>query len=255
MIKYASNSFLATKISFANEMARLCDFVGADISEVTAGMGLDSRIGGRFLDAGLGWGGSCFGKDLAALVSTAAEYGYRAELLSATISVNDAQRQLTVDKLLRQLKTLRGARICVLGLAFKPDTDDLRDSPSLEVARRLAEMGAFVTAFDPMVTELPGAPEIRMATDPYEAARGTDAIVLATEWPSLLTLDLDQLRDAMRGDVFFDGRNVFDAAAVRAAGFRYLGIGRSPSTRVRSRGDLPATAAVAGSYGNGSTSG
>jgi UDPglucose 6-dehydrogenase len=247
MIKYASNAFLATKISFANEMARLCDYTGADVTEVTAGMGLDARIGGRFLDAGLGWGGSCFGKDLSALVSTAAEYGYRAELLAATISVNNAQRRLTVDELLRQLKTLRGARVCVLGLAFKPDTDDVRDSPALEVACRLIAMGAFVSAYDPMVLNVPSAPEIRIADDPYEACRGADAIVLATEWPSLLTLDLERARKLMRGRVFFDGRNVFDPATVRRAGFRYVGIGRPFAALDAPRSDATVAARVVAS--------
>ncbi len=142
MIKYASNAFLATKISFANEISRISDFVGADVTEVTAGMGLDVRISERFLDAGLGWGGSCFGKDLSALVSTAGEYGYEPKLLEAAISVNEAQRQLVIDELLRDLRTLRGARICLLGLAFKPDTDDLRDSPALDIACRLVSKGA-----------------------------------------------------------------------------------------------------------------
>src|SRR5580698_7895299 len=149
MIKYASNAFLATKISFANEIARLCDYVGADVTEVTAGMGLDVRIGGRFLDAGLGWGGSCFGKDLSALITTANEYGYRPRILEGAVSVNESQRKYVVDLLLRHLKTLRGAKVCILGLSFKPHTDDLRDSPALDVATRLIGKGAFVAAYDP----------------------------------------------------------------------------------------------------------
>jgi len=226
MIKYASNAFLATKISFANEIARLCDFVGADITEVTAGMGLDTRIGGRFLDAGLGWGGSCFGKDLSALVSTAEEYGYRPRILEGSIAVNQSQRKYVVDELLRQLKTLRGTRICILGLAFKPDTDDLRDSPALDVASRLLDKGAFVTAYDPMVHAVPGVSDIRLMPDALTAAADADAVVLATEWPQFLTIDLAELRATMRGDLFFDGRNNFDPEVVRRAGLRYLGIGR-----------------------------
>jgi nucleotide sugar dehydrogenase len=229
MIKYASNAFLATKISFANEIARLCDFVDADITEVTAGMGLDARIGGRFLDAGLGWGGSCFGKDLAALISTAGEYGYHPKLLAGAVSVNDAQRQLVVDELLRNLKTLRGARVCLLGLAFKPDTDDLRDSPALDIACRLLAKGVFVSAYDPMVSSVPDVPAIRMMSDAFEAAAGADVIVLATEWPQFLSLDLPALRQRMRGDLFFDGRNDFDPDKVQRAGFRYVGIGRRAS--------------------------
>jgi nucleotide sugar dehydrogenase len=226
MIKYASNAFLATKISFANEIARLCDFVGADITEVTAGMGLDTRIGGRFLDAGLGWGGSCFGKDLSALVSTAEEYGYRPRILEGSIAVNQSQRKYVVDELLRQLKTLRGTKICILGLAFKPDTDDLRDSPALDVASRLLDKGAFVTAYDPMVHAVPEVADIRLMPNALLAAADADAIVLATEWPQFLTIDLAELRATMRGDIFFDGRNNFDPELVRGAGFRYLGIGR-----------------------------
>jgi UDPglucose 6-dehydrogenase len=229
MIKYASNAFLATKISFANEIARLCDFVGADITEVTAGMGLDTRIGGHFLDAGLGWGGSCFGKDLSALISTAGEYGYQPKILEGAISVNRAQRKYVVDELLRRLKTLRGAKICILGLAFKPDTDDLRDSPALDVACRLLDKGAFVSAFDPMVKDVPDVPDIRLMPDALGAAADADAIVVATEWPEFLSCDLTALRRAMRGDIFFDGRNNFDAELVEEAGFRYLGIGRGSS--------------------------
>jgi nucleotide sugar dehydrogenase len=226
MIKYASNAFLATKISFANEISRISDFVGADVTEVTAGMGLDVRISDRFLDAGLGWGGSCFGKDLSALIGTAAEYGYQPKILEAAISVNEAQRQLVIDELLRELRTLRGARICLLGLAFKPDTDDLRDSPALDIACRLASKGAIVTAYDPMVTSLPDAPDIRIMSGAHEAAVGADVIVVATEWRQFLALDLPLLRKGMRGDLFLDGRNNFDPDTVQRAGFRYLGIGR-----------------------------
>jgi nucleotide sugar dehydrogenase len=226
MTKYASNAFLATKISFANEIARLCDFVGADVTAVTEGMGLDQRIGGRFLSAGLGWGGSCLGKDLSALVSTAVEFGYHPRLLEASISVNDGQRQFIVDELLRQLRTLRGARICILGLAFKPGTDDLRDSPGLDVAERLVARGAFVTACDPMVKSVSEDSGIRLTTDAYSAARGVDAIVLATEWTEYLELDLARVRHHMQGDLFIDGRNAFKPVEVRAAGYRYIGIGR-----------------------------
>ena len=238
MIKYASNAFLATKISFANEIARLCEFVGADITEVTAGMGLDNRIGGRFLDAGLGWGGSCFGKDLSALVSTAEEYGYRPRILEGSIAVNQSQRKHVVDELLRQLKTLRGTKICILGLAFKPNTDDLRDSPALDVASRLLDKGAFVTAYDPMVHAVPDIADIRLMPNALLAAADADAIVVATEWPEFLTIDLDELRAAMRGDIFFDARNNFDPGLVRRAGFRYLGIGRGSAVRpARTAGD------------------
>lgn len=226
MTKYASNAFLATKISFANEIARLCDFVGADVTAVTEGMGLDRRIGSRFLDAGLGWGGSCLGKDLSALVSTAVEFGYHPRLLEATININDDQRQFIVDELLRQLRTLRGVRICVLGLAFKPGTDDVRDSPGLDVAERLVGRGAFVSAYDPMVQSVPNNSGIRLANDAYAATRGVDAVVLATEWPEFLKLDLVAIRQQMQGDLFMDGRNAFIPSEVRSAGYRYVGIGR-----------------------------
>ncbi len=231
MTKYASNAFLATKISFANEMARLCDLVGADISEVTRGMGLDRRIGAAFLDAGLGWGGSCFGKDVAALCATAREYGYDTRILNAANQVNDGQRHLVVEQLFRYLKTLRGARVALLGLSFKPGTDDLRDSPAVDVARRLLDRGVFVAAYDPVVRQVPDLPEIRMGGDAYAAAHGADAIVLATEWPEFAALDLARLRDLVRGDLFFDGRNLFEPGKVTAAGFHYLGIGRSSVAR------------------------
>jgi UDPglucose 6-dehydrogenase len=227
MSKYAANGFLATKVSFANELARLCELVGADITEVTAGIGLDGRIGGRFLEAGVGWGGSCLGKDLGALVTTALEYGYHPRLLEAARAVNDDQRQLVVDELLRNLKTLRGARICLLGLAFKPGTDDLRDSPGVDIAKRLSERGAFVRAHDPMVEHVPGDQGgIRTVQDPLSAARAADAVVIATDWPQFLAIDLAELRQAMRGELFFDGRNMFNPDEVRAAGFHYVGIGR-----------------------------
>ncbi len=239
MTKYASNAFLATKVSFANEIARLCEHVGADVTEVTAGMGLDSRIGGQFLDAGLGWGGSCFGKDLQALISTAAEYGYQARLLQASVAVNEDQRHLVVDQLLRHLKTLRGARVALLGLSFKPGTDDLRDSPAIAVARRLVSRGAFVNAYDPVVRAVPDVPEIRVAADSYQAVWGADAVVLATEWPEFLTLDLARLRAATRGDLFFDGRNNFDPDALARAGFRYVGIGRAAKVRQMAASPVP----------------
>ena len=156
MIKYAANAFLATKISFANEMARFCDLVGADIQTVTAGVGLDQRIGPRFLNAGLGWGGSCFTKDVLAMVTTAADYGYQARLLEATLAINNDQRHLVVERLLRHLKNLRGARIALLGLSYKPGTDDVRDSPALDIATQVIEYGAFVSAYDPVVKALPG---------------------------------------------------------------------------------------------------
>ncbi|WP_262320432.1 UDP-glucose dehydrogenase family protein [Acidiferrimicrobium sp. IK] len=246
MTKYASNAFLATKISFANEIARLCEMVGADITEVTAGMGLDTRIGGRFLDAGLGWGGSCFGKDVSALISTAGDYGYRTRILEAAVEVNEDQRNLVVEALLHDLKTLRGARIALLGLAFKPGTDDLRDSPAVAVAERLVHRGCFVTAFDPVVGALPGHPDVRIAASATEAAWQADAVVLATDWQEFLGLDLKSLRAETRGDLFFDGRNIFDPGLVEAAGFRYRGIGRGVPKTVERVAKEPAEGRPAG---------
>jgi len=159
-------------------------------------------------------------------MSTAGEYGYRASVLEAAITVNDGQRQLAVDQLLRRLKTLRGARVAVLGLSFKPDTDDLRDSPALDIALRLARRGAFVSAYDPMVDTVPGGERLRIAPSAYAAAQGADAVVVATDWPEFLDLDLVRLRALARGEVSLDGRNLFDPARVRAAGFQYVGIGR-----------------------------
>ena len=236
-VKYAANAFLATKVSFVNEMANICELVGADVVEVAAAIGLDSRIGPRFLDAGIGWGGSCFGKDLSALVSIAEDYGYRAQLLHAAIDVNHRQRALVVEKLQRQLKILRGRRIALLGVAFKPGTDDIRDSPALDVAARLLGHGATVVAHDPLVTRVRELPELRLAGDPYEAAAGADAVVLTTDWPDYLALDFVALAGRMRGDYFLDARNLFDAATVERCGLRYECMGRHrPDVRVPAGG-------------------
>jgi UDPglucose 6-dehydrogenase len=236
MTKYASNAFLATKISFANEMARICDMVGADVTEVTEAMGLDARIGSKFLDAGLGWGGSCFPKDILALITTAAEYGYRPRILDAALAVNANQRRVVLDALLYHLKTLRGARVGLLGLAFKPGTDDLRDSAALDVARMLTEREAIVVAHDPMVNNIPG---VRTVDNPLDVANGADAVVLATEWPEYLGLDLHEVAARMRGTLFFDGRNVFNPMAVQSCGLKYVGIGRASGSAAASRKPLP----------------
>ncbi len=230
-VKYASNAFLATKISFINEIANICELVGADVTEVASALGLDGRIGPRFLDAGLGWGGSCFGKDLSALVTTAEQYGYDAALLRAAVAVNTRQRRLVVERLRHHLKIIQGRRIALLGLAFKPGTDDLRDAPAIDIATSLVRAGALVRAHDPLVTSVPTCPELMLAAGPYAAAERADAVVLVTEWPDYLGLDLSELRSRMRGDLVLDGRNLLDPAAVEAAGLRYEGIGRSPAAR------------------------
>jgi UDPglucose 6-dehydrogenase len=226
-IKYAANAFLAMKISFANELANVCELVGAEVTEVTSAIGLDHRIGVPFLRSGIGWGGSCFGKDLAALVSTVEEYGSTAPLLSATIEVNERQRLLVVEKIRRHLKTLRGRRIAILGLAFKPGTDDLRDAPALAIAARLLAAGAIVTGHDPVVHQVPDLPELRLASDPYEAVVRADAVLVATEWDQYKDLDLADICGRMRGVLLVDGRNMFDPELVSRAGLVYEGIGRA----------------------------
>jgi len=226
-VKYAANAFLATKISFINEIANICELVGADVIDVATAIGLDTRIGPSFLEPGIGWGGSCFGKDLAALVATAEECGYQAPLLRATVAVNTRQRSLVVEKLQRHLQVLRGRRITVLGLTFKPGTDDTRDSPAIDLVHRLVDLGAAVTVYDPLIKRLDDVSTVTFARDPYEAAERSDAVVLATDWPEFVALDLPILAARMRGDVLIDGRNVFDPAAVHMAGLRYDCVGRS----------------------------
>jgi nucleotide sugar dehydrogenase len=226
MIKYASNAFLATKISFTNEIANICQRVGADVSEVSQAIGLDSRIGPQFLDAGVGWGGSCFGKDLSALINTAADLGYDASLLRAAITVNNQRRSLVLQKLQLHLGALLGRRVALLGLAFKPGTDDLRDAPAVDIARWLLAAGVTVRAHDPVVTSVPELPSLAIDVDPYVAAERADAVVLVTEWPEYEALDLVRLRSAMRGDVLIDGRNLFAPRVAAEAGFRMESFGR-----------------------------
>ena len=230
MIKYAANAFLATKISFANEIANICERVGADVKEVVRGFGLDSRIGPKFLNAGVGWGGSCFGKDVSALIDIANEYGYDPALLHSTVNVNKRQRQVVVHKLQEVLKIIKGKTIGLLGLAFKPETDDLRDAPALEIARQLLEMGARVKAYDPIANDTCRFqnPELKIeyADDAIHLAEDCDAIVIVTEWEDFKYLDLDQVKDVMHHRVLIDGRNVLDPEAVALAGFIYRGIGR-----------------------------
>lgn len=227
MTKYASNAFLSLKIGFANEMSHLCDLFGTDVVTVMDAVGLDRRVGSAFLQAGIGWGGSCLGKDLAALVGSARDHGYDPVVLGASAAVNEAQREAVVEELLRLLGPLSGARICVLGIAFKAGTDDVRDSPGLDVARRLALLGADVVAFDPMVARLEERWGIELAPDLASAARGADAVVVATASPEFAAVDPASLLASMRGDVLYDGRNVFDPAEMRAAGYRYVSPGRA----------------------------
>jgi UDPglucose 6-dehydrogenase len=226
LIKYAANAFLALKISYINEIGQLSEKVGADISQVARGIGLDARIGTRFLQAGIGWGGSCFGKDTAALVSTASEYGLDMSIVKAARHVNHHQRERVVEKLLGELKILKGRTVGLLGLAFKPHTDDLREAPALDVARHLLERGARVKVHDPVAMnrfkkEHAGM-DVVMANDAIEVARDTDAVVLVTEWPQYLDLDWESIASVMRTAIMLDTRHALDRARITRAGFRYL---------------------------------
>jgi nucleotide sugar dehydrogenase len=226
MIKYAANAFLASKISFANEIANLCELVGADARQVLPAIGADTRIGSAFLSPGVGWGGSCFGKDVAALVATGQEYGYVPSLLHATVDINQQQRAAAIRKLQRELRVLKGRRVAILGLAFKPHTDDLRDAPALDIARHLMAAGCVVSAHDPIVKQLPDdLAAVRVATDVYDAADRADAVVLVTEWPEFEDIDAEHLRFVMRGDYVLDGRNVLPASSFVSAGLRLEGFG------------------------------
>ena len=229
MIKYAANAFLATKISFINEVANICDRVGADVTQVAKGIGLDSRIGSKFLSAGIGWGGSCFPKDVSALVHTAEDYCYETELLNAAINVNKRQRTIAIEKLQQELKILKGKTVGLLGLTFKPDTDDMRDAPALTMIEQLNRLGAKVKAYDPIVSQSGlshGLSGVIIESDPERLADGCDALVVVTEWQEFLRLDYGKMVKTMREPVLIDGRNFLDPAVVTAAGFRYLGIGR-----------------------------
>ncbi|NEQ45372.1 MAG: UDP-glucose/GDP-mannose dehydrogenase family protein [Leptolyngbya sp. SIOISBB] len=229
MVKYASNAFLATKISFINEVANICDRVGADVVQVAKGIGLDSRIGQKFLQAGIGWGGSCFPKDVLALLHTAEDYGYDAELLKATVSVNQHQRSIALEKLQQELKILKGKTIGLLGLTFKPDTDDMRDAPSLTLIEQLNRLGAKVKAYDPIVSQSglrDGLTGVIVETDPERLADGCDALVLVTDWQQFLSLDYAKMGSLMHTPIVIDGRNFLPQAQMEEWGFRYLGIGR-----------------------------
>jgi UDPglucose 6-dehydrogenase len=229
MIKLASNTFLATKISFINEIANVCEEVGADVSEVARGMGLDDRIGPKFLQAGLGFGGSCFGKDVSALRKLAANTGYHFQLLNAVVEVNELQKRRVVHKLREHLGSLTGRRVALLGLSFKPDTDDMRDAASLVLAARLEGEGVEVVAYDPVAEERAAEllPAVEMSPSAPEALDGADAAVLVTEWPQFAALDWAEAARRMARPLLVDGRNFLDPEVLRAAGFEYEGIGRA----------------------------
>lgn len=230
LIKYAANAFLSLKVSFANEIGHLSERVGADISQVVRGIGLDSRIGMRFLQAGLGWGGSCFGKDTAALAATGREYGVPMRIVQAARDVNYAQRDRVIEKLRESLKILKGRTVGLLGLSFKPHTDDLRDSPALDIATRLIERGAKVRAHDPVSLENAkrdhATSGIEFCCSLESLAANADALVLATEWPQYGNLPWEEIGRSMRSRIVIDGRNFLDRQTLEDHGFRYVGMGR-----------------------------
>jgi UDPglucose 6-dehydrogenase len=228
MIKYASNAFLATKISFINEIANICEALGADVKEVAAGMGYDKRIGSSFLDAGLGWGGSCFPKDVKALAYMAAEKGRHPQLLNAVMEINADRRVQVVKSMEKMLGGLKGKTIGLLGLAFKPNTDDMRDAPAIDIAQGLLAGGASVRAYDPIsmdnAREL--LPAVELLDDPYKMADGCDALMVVTEWNEFKNLDLERILTLLKQPVLLDGRNIYNPEYMLSLGYTYLGIGR-----------------------------
>lgn len=230
MIKYASNAFLATKISFINEIANLCESVGADVTVVARAMGLDDRIGPKFLRAGAGYGGSCFPKDTKALVKTAERAGYDLRIVKSVIAVNETQRCIMVAKIEKALGSLKGKTVAILGLAFKPDTDDLRDAPAIDIARELMAKGAAIRAYDPVAMEQ-AKPVLAGATfcsNVFEAVKNADAAVFMTEWNEFRDLDLIKVRGRMRSPVIVDCRNIYEPSRMRELGFKYDSVGRAP---------------------------
>jgi len=229
MIKYASNAFLATKISFINELADLCELVGADVKEVAAGMGYDARIGRHFLDAGLGWGGSCFPKDVEALAFMAKEAGLNPRILNQVMDVNYDRRKAVVQHLEQLLGgSLNGKTIGLLGLAFKANTDDMRDAPSIDISNALIATGAHVCGYDPVARKVaaPLMPAVEICEDIYKMAEGCDALVVVTEWNEFKQLDLEKIKSLLKSPVIYDGRNIYEPALMKEMGFAYRAIGR-----------------------------
>ena len=228
MIKYASNAFLATRISFINEIANICEELGADVVEVARGMGMDKRIGHDFLDAGLGWGGSCFPKDVKALEHMAVLNGTQPQLLQAVMEINRNQRRRAILKLRKVLGKLEDKVIGILGLSFKPDTDDIRESPAFDLIHQFEIEGAILKAYDPQA--MPNAKQVlkkvKLCADPYEVAKGADALVLATKWNEFKQIDFNQIRKLMRQPIILDGRNIWEPELLRSLGFTYFGVGR-----------------------------
>lgn len=229
MIKYASNAFLAAKISFINEIADICEAYGADVKEVAAGMGYDARIGRHFLDAGLGWGGSCFPKDVLALAYMAEEKGLDPRILNTVLDINYERRKTAVRRTEEMLGgSLKGKTIGLLGLAFKPNTDDMRDAPAIDIANELNQSGASVRAYDPVAMDVAASrlPAVEMFKNPYDMAAGCDALIVVTEWNEFKQLDLTRLKSLLKTPIIYDGRNIYDPATMRSLGFTYRAIGR-----------------------------
>jgi UDPglucose 6-dehydrogenase len=233
MIKYASNAFLATKISFINEIANICEPLGADVKEVAAGMGFDTRIGAHMLGAGLGYGGSCFPKDVKALAFMAEEMDVKPRILTSVMETNNERRKLVINRLIDLLGELEGHTIGLLGLAFKPNTDDMRDAPSVDIANALLDAGAQVRGYDPVSMKVaePLIPRVKMMPDPYVLAEGCDALIVNTEWNEFTNLDLKRIRDSMRQPIIFDGRNIYDPEMMGNLNFIYRGMGRGYDSR------------------------
>jgi UDPglucose 6-dehydrogenase len=246
MIKYASNAFLATRISFINEIAAICQRLGADVTEVARGMGYDTRIGTAHLSAGLGFGGSCFPKDVKALMRMAQDAGQHPQMLETVMQINQDRRRWVIEELEARLGDLAGKKIGLLGIAFKPDTDDIREAPALEIIRLLQERGAEVAAYDPAASANAAAvtEDVRFCRNAYAAAADADAMVLVTEWNEFKNLDLAALKRRMRGTVLVDGRNLYDPAALRALGFDYVGVARGEAMSPTEQDALPPAASV-----------
>jgi UDPglucose 6-dehydrogenase len=230
MIKYASNAFLATKISFINEVAEICERVGADVHHVARGMGLDRRIGPKFLHPGPGYGGSCFPKDTRALVQIARDHGYSLQIVQSVLDVNAQRREAMLSKIRTFLPDVAGTTIAALGLSFKPNTDDIRESPALDIAVRLRDEGAVLRVFDPAALEpsreVLGEERVLYAGDPYEAAEGADLLVIFTEWNQFRILDMKRIKETLASPRIVDCRNIYDPKVMKEAGFEYLGVGR-----------------------------
>jgi UDPglucose 6-dehydrogenase len=228
LTKYAANAFLATKISFINEIANLCDKIGCDVHDVARGMGMDKRIGSKFLHPGPGFGGSCFPKDTRALATVAKQYGSESRIVDTVIEVNDNQRRIMIPKIEQLVGDFAGKTIAVLGLSFKPETDDMRESPALEIINEIVARGAKVKAFDPVAMEeaRKSLPDIEYAKDEYEAISGADALVLVTEWNQFRALDLEKVKSLLKSPKIADLRNIYEPATMRERGFEYIGVGR-----------------------------